>query len=125
MIPGQSQASAVSFDLDSLHALRFSRPRDMVSVRRFTQRFGYGLDRLEELSHVGPGVARDNPFSLPVQQFMRHALDVVALHMVAGRDLDDAIEWFKTAPLAEHGDRTAEQVVADGGHRALLRDRRN
>jgi hypothetical protein len=125
LIPSPSPVSAVSFDLDSLHALRFSRPRDMVSVRRFAQRFGYGLDRLEELSHVSPGVARDNPFSLPVQQFMRIALDVVSRHMLTGRDLDDAIDWFKTAALPEHGGRTAEQVVADGDHRLLLRDRRN
>jgi hypothetical protein len=113
-------ASAV-FDLDSLQALRHSRPRDMVSVRRFAQRFGYELARLEELSRVRPGTARDNPFSLHVQQFMRVALDVVARHMVSGRDLDEAIEWFKSSPLVEHGDRTPEQVVADGDHRALLR----
>ncbi len=97
----------------------------MVSVRRFAQRFGYALERLEELSHVSPGVARDNPFSLPVQQFMRIALDLVARHMVAGRDLDDAIEWFKTASLPEHGGRTPEQVIADGDFRLLLRAPQN
>jgi len=120
MIPGQPQAAAV-FDLDSLHALRHSRPRDMVSVRRFAQRFGYDLAQIEELSHVKPGVARDNPFSLHVQQFMRLALDVVALHMISGRDLDDAIEWFKSAGLPEHGGRTPERIVSDGDHRVLLK----
>jgi hypothetical protein len=119
------QPVGVTFDLDSLQALRFSRPRDMVSVRRFALRFGYDIARLEELSHVRPGVAHDNPFSLPVQQFMRHALDVVAMHMASGRDLDEAIEWFKSEPLPQHGGRTAEQVLADGGHRALLRSRHN
>jgi len=93
----------------------------MVSVRRFAQRFGYDLVRLEELSRVRPGLAHENPFSLQVQQFMRVALDVVALHMVVGRDLDDAIEWFKCARLPEHGSRTPEQIVADGDHRVLLR----
>ncbi len=93
----------------------------MVSVRRFAQRFGYELARIEQLSHVRPGTARDNPFSLPVQQFMRVALDVVARHMVAGKDLDDAIEWFKTSARPEHGDRTPEQIVADGDYRVLLR----
>lgn len=93
----------------------------MVSVRRFAQRFGYEISRLEDLSHVRPGVAYDNPFSLPVQQFMRVALDIVAQHMLAGRDLDDAIEWFKTMALPEHGGRTPEEIVADGDHRVLLR----
>lgn len=93
----------------------------MVSVRRFAQRFGYETSRLEELSHVKPGTAYENPFSLQVQQFMRLALDIVARHMLSGRDLDDAIEWFKSTPLAEHGGRTPEQVVADGDHRLLLR----
>ncbi len=115
-------ASAVISDLDSLHALRYSRPRDMVSVQRFAQRFGYDLSHIEELSHVKSGVARDNPFSLHVQQFMRVALDVVARHMLSGRDLDDAIEWFKSTALPEHGGRTPEQIVADGDHRLLLRD---
>jgi hypothetical protein len=112
----------VGFDLDSLHALRFSRPRDMISVRRFAQRFGYDLARLEELCHVRAGLAHDNPFSLPVQHFMRLALDIVARHMVSGRDLDDAIDWFKSATLAEHGGRTPEQIVADGDQRLLLRN---
>ena len=119
------QPSAVISDLDSLQALRFSRPRDMVSVRRFAQRFGYDIARLEVLSHVRPGVAHENPFSLHVQQFMRLALDVVALHMLTGRDLDDAIDWFKSVPLEEHGARTAEQIVADGDHRLLLRSGRH
>ena len=85
----------------------------MVSVRRFAQRFGYELARIEELSHVKPGIAHDNPFSLHVQHFMRLALDIVARHMLSGRDLDDAIEWFKSAELPEHGNRTPEQVVAE------------
>jgi hypothetical protein len=120
VIPGQAHSTVV-FDIDSLQALRFSRPRDMVSVRRFTQRFGYELSRIEELSHVSPGMARDNPFSLRLQQFMRHALDVVALRMVTERDLDAAIEWFKSAGLAEHGGRTPEQIVAEGDHRLLMK----
>lgn len=93
----------------------------MVSMRRFAQRFGYELVRIEELSRVRAGTARDNPFSLPLQQFMRVALDVVARHMVADKDLDDAIAWFKTREMPEHGGRTPEQIVADGDHRVLLR----
>ena len=93
----------------------------MVSVRRFAQRFGYDLARIEELSHVRPGVAHDNPFSLHVQQFMRLALDIVSRHMLSERDLDDAIEWFKSVELPEHGDRTPERIVADGDHRVLMK----
>jgi hypothetical protein len=123
-MPGQ-HAALIGSDLDALRALRYSRPRDMLSVRRFAQRFGYELARLEELSHVRPGLALANPFSLPIQQFMRVALDIVARHMVVGRDLDDAIEWFKHASLAEHGGRTPERIVADGDQRLLLRARQN
>ena len=59
------------------------------------------------------------------EYFMRLALDVVARHMAVGRDLDEAIEWFKTAALPEHGGRTPEQVVSDGDHRLLLGPRQN
>lgn len=124
MIPGPHAAAVIS-DLDSLQALRFSRPRDMLSVRRFSQRFGYDLAQLEALSHVRPGVAQANPFCPPVQQFMRIALDVVARRMASGGDLDDAIDWFRTAPQAGHGGRTPEQMVADGDHRQLLRGGQN
>jgi hypothetical protein len=114
-------SSAVTFDLDSLYALRFSRPRDMVSVQRFAQRFDYSIEELESLCHVRPGQIGENPFNARVQQFMRHALDVVAQRMLAVPDLDRAIAWFRNEPLAAHGDRTPEGIVADGDQRVLLK----
>lgn len=93
----------------------------MLSVQRFAQRFSYDLARIEELSGVKPGLARDNPFHARVQHFMRVALDVVAWRMLTVPDLDGAIEWFKTATLTEHGNRTPEDIVAAGEQRLLLR----
>lgn len=113
--------SGVTFDIDSLYALRFSRPRDMVSVQRFAQRFHYDHARLEELCHVRSGELQGNPFMARVQSFMRHALDVVAMRMLSVPDLDGAIAWFKSEPLPEHGDRTPEAIVADGDQRLLLK----
>ena len=113
--------SQVTFDLDSLYSLRFSRPRDMVSVQRFAHRFGYDVARLEELCHVRPGLVHDNPFASRVQQFMRYALDVVAFRMLSVPDLDQAIRWFRSEPQAAHGNRTPEQIVADGDQRVLLK----
>lgn len=113
--------SGVTFDIDSLHALRFSRPRDMISVQRFAQRFHYDPARLEELCHVRPGELQENPFMARVQVFMRHALDVVAMRLLSVPDLDEAIAWFKSGSLPEHGDRTPEEIVADGDQRLLLK----
>jgi hypothetical protein len=118
----QATQSHVGMDLDSLEALQFSRPRDMISLHRFAQRFGYEMDRLEALSHVTPGTARANPFNRRVQSFMRTALELVATKMLKAADLDAAIAWFKSERLPAHGGQTPEEVVADGNEKVLLRE---
>lgn len=111
--------SHVVFDLDSLDALRFSRPKGMISLSRFERRFGYSAERLETLASMPAGSARANPFATRLQRFMTVALDIVALRMLQCADLDEAIAWFKQQPLDQFERRTAEQVVADGSGASL------
>ena len=112
--------SHVGFDLDSLEALRFSRPRDMISLHRFVHRLGYSVGRLEEICRLPAGSARANPFNRRMQAFMRATLDVVALQMLRVADLDAAITWFKSQAQPEHAGLTPEELVAGGREKALL-----
>ncbi len=76
--------------------------------------------RVIQLAHVHRTTVAAAPDNARLQQFMRDTLRVLSAAMEVNPDRDQAIYWYRNAPIAEFGHRTAEQIVSEGKAEAVV-----
>lgn len=85
-------------------------PRGYAALRRF-------LRHLEKDSNV-----TSDPGAANIQARLWENLSVIkAAHDVSGGDLQKALRWFRTEPLAPFDQKTAQQLVAAGQGNDVIR----
>lgn len=119
---------ATAFLVDAQRATRLSsdfvaslqQPRTpYISLKKLAQALGVQLSRLAEIAGVHRNTL-SNPASERLQDRLR---DMVRVIMAAGEmtgNVEQAIYWFRTEPIATLKRRTAAELVADGHADAVM-----
>lgn len=107
------------------HFIEFLKDTDtlapVLSPKRFSQAMHIDLQTLAEQAHVHRNTISRAPNSRGVQDFLREALRVIKAATDLNGDLNKALFWYRTEPLAVFGYRTAERLVSEGRTDDLLR----
>ena len=93
----------------------------VLSPKRFSQAMHIDLQTLAEQAHVHRNTISRAPSSRGVQDFLREALRVIKAATDLNGDLNKALFWYRTEPLAVFGYKTAERLVSEGRTDDLLR----
>ena len=91
-----------------------------ISPERFAEALNLRQQELAELAAVHRATILAAPRNAKLQHFMREALRVLSAAMEINPDRVRAIYWYRNAPIAEFGHRTAEQLVAQGKAEAVV-----
>ena len=107
------------------HFVEFLKDTDtlapVLSPKRFSQAMHIDLQTLAEQAHVHRNTISRAPSSRGVQDFLREALRVIKAATDLNGDLNRALFWYRTEPLAVFGYKTAERLVSEGRTDDLLR----
>ena len=107
------------------HFVEFLKDTDtlapVLSPKRFSQAMHIDLQTLAEQAHVHRNTISRAPSSRGVQDFLREALRVIKAATDLNGDLNKALFWYRTEPLAVFGYKTAERLVSEGRTDDLLR----
>ena len=107
------------------HFVEFLKDTDtlapVLSPKRFSQAMHIDLQTLAEQAHVHRNTISRAPSSRGVQDFLRQALRVIKAATDLNGDLNKALFWYRTEPLAVFGYKTAERLVSEGRTDDLLR----
>lgn len=107
--------AVVSSFVDSLQEPR----TPYISPSRLSKALGVKVANLAELTGVHRNTLR-NPSSERLQGRMREMVKVISAAAELTGDLQKAIYWYRNEPIADHGHRTAAELVADGEIEAVL-----
>ncbi|WP_027062329.1 hypothetical protein [Mesorhizobium loti] len=110
-----AQSRAISGFVGSLQEPR----TPYISPKRLSQALGVKVANLAKLSGVHRNTLR-NPSSERLQGRMREMVKVISAVTELAGDVDKAIYWYRNEPIADHGHRTAAELVADGQVEAVL-----
>ena len=107
------------------HFVEFLKDPDtaapVLSPKRFSQAMHIDLQTLAEQAHVHRNTISRAPGSRGVQDFLREALRVIKAATDLNGDLNKALFWYRTEPLAVFGYKTAELLVSEGRTDDILR----
>jgi uncharacterized protein (DUF2384 family) len=90
------------------------RDADRISPQRLGSRLRMPLSRLAEVTRLHRNTLSGNGASPAAQERLGEVARIVARAALLAGDEGRAIIWFRHQPLSGFGDRTAEQLVADG-----------
>ena len=107
--------AVVSRFVDSLQEPR----TPYISPSRFSKVLGVKVTSLAELTGVHRNTLR-NPSSERLQLRMREMVKVISAAAQLNGDLQKAIYWYRNEPIADYGQQTAAELVADGHAEAVL-----
>ena len=93
----------------------------VLSPKRFSQALNIDLQILAEQAHVHRNTISRAPGSRGVQDFMREALRIIKAAADLTGDLNKALFWYRTEPLAVFGYKTAERLASEGRTDDVLR----
>lgn len=95
--------------------------RPWIAPDRFAHAMHLQVQDLARLAKVHRSTVTENPGNSRLQDFMRDAVRVInAAEEVSGSQ-GKAIYWYRNSPIPEFGQKTAEELVAVGKVRAVLR----
>ena len=107
------------------HFVEFLReadtPAPVLSPKRFSQALNIDLQTLAEQAHVHRNTISRAPGSRGVQDFLREALRIIKAATDLTGDLNKALFWYRTEPLAVFGYKTAERLASEGRTDDVLR----
>ena len=93
----------------------------VLSPKRFSQALNIDLQMLAEQAHVHRNTISRAPGSRGVQDFLREALRIIKAATDLTGDLNKALFWYRTEPLAVFGYKTAERLASEGRTDDVLR----
>lgn len=93
----------------------------VLSPKRFSQALNIDLQMLAEQAHVHRNTISRAPGSRGVQDFLREALRIIKAATDLTGDLNRALFWYRTEPLAVFGYKTAERLASEGRTDDVLR----
>jgi len=93
----------------------------VLSPKRFSQALKIDLQTLAEQAHVHRNTISRAPNSRGVQDFLREALRIIKAATDLTGDINRALFWYRTEPLAVFGYKTAERLVSEGRTDDVLR----
>ena len=93
----------------------------VLSPKRFSQALNIDLQMLAEQAHVHRNTISRAPGSRGVQDFLREALRIIKAATDLTGDLNKALFWYRTEPLALFGYKTAERLASEGRTDDVLR----
>lgn len=93
----------------------------VLSPKRFSQALNIDLQMLAEQAHVHRNTISRAPGSRGVQDFLREALRIIKAATDLTGDLNKAVFWYRTEPLAVFGYKTAERLASEGRTDDVLR----
>lgn len=93
----------------------------VLSPKRFSQALNIDLQMLAEQAHVHRNTISRAPGSRGVQDYLREALRIIKAATDLTGDLNKAVFWYRTEPLAEFGYKTAERLASEGRTDDVLR----
>ena len=107
------------------HFIDFLRDQDtsapVLSPKRFSLALNIDLQTLAEQAHVHRNTISRAPGSRGVQDFLREALRIIKAATDLTGDLNRALFWYRTEPLAVFGYKTAERLASEGRTDDVLR----
>ena len=86
----------------------------VLSPKRFSEALNIDLQMLAEQAHVHRNTISRAPGSRGVQDFLREALRIIKAATDLTGDLNRALFWYRTEPLAVFGYKTAERLASEG-----------
>ena len=86
----------------------------VLSPKRFSQALNIDLQMLAEQAHVHRNTISRAPGSRGVQDFLREALRIIKAATDLTGDLNRALFWYRTEPLAVFSYKTAERLASEG-----------
>ena len=92
----------------------------VIHPERFAAALNLQLQELAQLARVHRTTVSEAPANARLQGFMRESLQVISAALDIAQDRQRAFFWYRNAPIAEFGHRTAEQLVADHKTEAVL-----
>ena len=93
----------------------------VLSPKRFSEALNIDLQMLAEQAHVHRNTISRAPGSRGVQDFLREALRIIKAATDLTGDLNRALFWYRTEPLAVFGYKTAERLASEGRTDDVLR----
>ena len=93
----------------------------LLSPKRFSQALNIDLQMLAEQAHVHRNTISRAPGSRGIQDFLREALRIIKAATDLTGDLNRALFWYRTEPLAVFGYKTAERLASEGRTDDVLR----
>jgi len=93
----------------------------VLSPKRFSQALNIDLQMLAEQAHVHRNTISRAPGSRGIQDFLREALRIIKAATDLTGDLNKALFWYRTEPLAVFGYKTAERLASEGRTDDVLR----
>ncbi len=85
-----------------------------LSPRRYAAALKIDLQHLADQAHVHRDIVTHTPHSRGVQEYLWQALRVIEAGMDLSGDVNSALLWYRTEPIAAFGHRTAETLVSEG-----------
>ena len=98
------------------------RDGDMITPRRMAERLRVPMTRLSALAHVNRNTLAEKPGSPAVQAKLGQIARIITRAAELSGDEGRAIIWFRHQPIAGFGNRTAEELVAEGLADAVIED---
>lgn len=93
----------------------------LLSPRRFCRALHIDLQTLAEQAHVHRNTIARAPGSRGIQDFLREALQAIKAATDLNGNLNQALFWYRNAPLAAFACKSAERLVSEGRADDLVR----
>lgn len=98
------------------------RDGDMIAPHLMAATLRVPMTRLSALAHVNRNTLADRPGSPAVQARLGQIARIITRAADLSGDVGRAIIWFRHQPMPGFGNRTAEELVADGQADAVIED---